>query len=121
MSGGRRRGCWRGAVPDHDVAGLQLGLAERLAELRCASAQLHGSRGPLRPHPHRCPLAAERYQRMDRTGRLDVEREPGPPNTLCRFDLGAATAIARSLTVVTRNVRDFKTFPVSVVDPFAAA
>ncbi len=32
----------------------------------------------------------------------------------------AATAIARSLTVVTRNVRDFKAFPVTVVNPFAA-
>jgi predicted nucleic acid-binding protein len=33
----------------------------------------------------------------------------------------AATAIARNLTVVTRNVRDFASFDVAVVDPFAAA
>jgi predicted nucleic acid-binding protein len=33
----------------------------------------------------------------------------------------AATAIARGLTVVTRNMRDFKAFPVAVVNPFAAA
>ena len=33
----------------------------------------------------------------------------------------AASAIARGLTVVTRNVRDFKAFPVTVANPFAAA
>lgn len=33
----------------------------------------------------------------------------------------AATAITRSLTVVSRNVRDFKGFGVAVVNPFAAA
>ena len=32
----------------------------------------------------------------------------------------AATAIAREMTVVTRNVRDFKAFGVAVVNPFAA-
>ena len=32
----------------------------------------------------------------------------------------AATAIAREMTVVTRNVRDFKAFGVGVVNPFAA-
>jgi toxin FitB len=32
----------------------------------------------------------------------------------------AATAISRNLTVVTRNVRDFRSFAVAVVNPFAA-
>ncbi len=32
----------------------------------------------------------------------------------------AATAIARDMTVATRNVRDFKSFGVAVVNPFAA-
>lgn len=32
----------------------------------------------------------------------------------------AATAITRSLTVVTRNVRDFRSFSVAVVNPFVA-
>jgi predicted nucleic acid-binding protein len=32
----------------------------------------------------------------------------------------AATAITRNLTVATRNVRDFKSFSVDVVNPFAA-
>jgi hypothetical protein len=32
----------------------------------------------------------------------------------------AATAVARRLTVATRNVRDFKPFGVAVVNPFAA-
>jgi toxin FitB len=33
----------------------------------------------------------------------------------------AATAIARGLTVATRNVRDFKGFGIDVVNPFATA
>jgi len=33
----------------------------------------------------------------------------------------AATAIARSLTVVSRNVRDFRGFGVTVVNPFTSA
>jgi toxin FitB len=33
----------------------------------------------------------------------------------------AATAVARGLTVATRNVRDFKPFEVPVVNPFTAA
>lgn len=32
----------------------------------------------------------------------------------------AAIAMARGMTVVTRNVRDFKSFGVAVLDPFAA-
>jgi predicted nucleic acid-binding protein len=32
----------------------------------------------------------------------------------------AATAIARDMTVATRNVRGFKLFGVAVVNPFAA-
>src|ERR1700730_9611621 len=97
MSGARRGGVWRRAIPYHDVAGLKLGLAERLAQLRSPRAQLRCGRRPLRPYPHRCPLAAERYQSMDRTGRLDVEREPGSPNPLCRLGLVAAAAMARNL------------------------
>src|SRR5260370_7397789 len=82
MPGARRRGVWRRAIPYHDIAGLKLGLAERLAQLRSTRAQLRGCRRPLRPYPHRCPLAAERYQRMDRTARPDVQREPRSPNPL---------------------------------------
>lgn len=33
----------------------------------------------------------------------------------------AATALTRSLTVATRNVRDFKQFNVAVINPFAAS
>lgn len=33
----------------------------------------------------------------------------------------AATAMVHGLTVVTRNIRDFKSFGVAVFDPFAAA
>jgi toxin FitB len=32
----------------------------------------------------------------------------------------AATAMSRNLTVVTRNVRDFRSFTVAIVNPFAA-
>jgi predicted nucleic acid-binding protein len=32
----------------------------------------------------------------------------------------AATAITRNLTVVTRNVRDFRSFGVAVINPFVA-
>src|SRR5258706_2382189 len=95
MPGSRRRRLWRRAVPYHDIAGLEFGLAERLAQLRSTRAQLRCSRRPLRPHPHRRPLAAERYQRMDRTRRLHVEREPRPPDPPCRPGLAAA-AIARN-------------------------
>src|SRR6478672_10288941 len=94
MSGRRLRGLWRRTVPDHDVAGLQLGLAERLAEAAYAGAQLGRGHRAFRPHSHRRPLAAERYQRMDRTGGLDVERKPRPPDPFCRLDFAAA-AVAR--------------------------
>src|SRR5258705_12326697 len=94
MSGGRRRGLRGRTIPDHDVAGLKLGLAQRLAEAAYAGAQLRRGHGTFRPDTHRGSLAAERYQRMDRTGRLDVEREPRPPNPSCRLDFAAA-AVAR--------------------------
>src|SRR5450432_4506879 len=97
MPGARRRGMWRRAVPYHDVAGLKLGLAECLAQLCSTRAQLRCGRRPLRPYPHRCPLTAERYQSMDRTGGLDVEREPGPPNPLGRLGLVATAPLARNL------------------------
>ena len=41
-------------------------------------------------------------------------------NTLFEDALIAATAITHRLTVVTRNVRDFKALGVECVDPFAA-
>src|SRR6266487_4050298 len=96
MSGRRRRRLWGRAIPDHDVAGLKLGLAQRLAEAAYAGAQLGRSHGAFRPHSDRRPLAAERYQRMDRTGGLDVERELRPPDPFCRLDFAAA-AVARNL------------------------
>src|SRR5260370_2211701 len=116
MPGARRRGVWRRAIPYHDIAGLKLGLAERLAQLRSTRAQLRGCRRPLRPYPHRCPLAAERYQRMDRTGRLDVEREPGSPNPLGRLGLVAAPPLARDLDLrhrwsLPRRQRNFEIPP----------
>src|ERR1700686_724184 len=96
MSGWRRRRLWGRAEADHDIAGLQLSLAQRFAKAAYARAQLRRGRRPLRPHPHRGALAAERYQRMDRTGRLDIEREPRPPNPFCHLDFAAA-AVARNL------------------------
>src|SRR5882724_9711718 len=92
MSGGRRRGLRGRTIPDHDVAGPKLGLAQRLAEAAYPGTQLRRGHGAFRPHSHRRPLAAERYQRMDRTGRLDVEREPRPPNPFCALDFAAAVA-----------------------------
>src|SRR5216684_7897558 len=100
-----RRGVWRRAVSYHDVAGLKLGLAERLAQLCSTRAQLRCCRRPLSPYPHRCPLAAERYQSMDRTGGLDVERESGSPNPLGRLGLVAAAPIARNLELRHRGDR----------------
>lgn len=41
------------------------------------------------------------------------------PEEIADDALIAATAIARGFTVVTRNIRDFKTFGVTVLDPFA--
>ena len=112
MSGGRRRGLRGRTIADHDVAGLKLGLAQRLAEAACAGAQLRRGHGAFRPDSHRRPLAAERYQRVDRTGRLDIEREPRPPNPSCRIDFAAA-AVARYLQLrhrgsLQRRKRDFE-------------
>src|SRR5437899_3699741 len=102
MSGRCRRRLWGHTIPDHDVAGLKLGLAQRLAEAAYAGAQLRRGRGAFRPDSHRRSLAAERYQRMDRTGRLDVEREPRPPNPFCRLDFAAA-AVARNFELCDRG------------------
>src|SRR5260370_13101112 len=112
MSGGRRRGLRGPHIPDHDVAGLKLGLAQRLAEAAYAGAQLRSGHGAFRPDSHRRPFAAERYQRMDRTGRLDIEREPRTPNPFCRLDFAAA-AVARYLQLrncgsLQRRERDFE-------------
>src|SRR6266404_7911470 len=112
MSGRRRRRLWGRTIPDHDVTGLKLGLAQRLAEAAYAGAQLRRGRRPLRPHSHRRSLAAERYQRMDRTGGLDVEREPRPPDPFGRLDFAAA-AVARYLELrdrgsLHRRERDFE-------------
>src|SRR6266481_9381564 len=112
MSGGRRRGLRGRTIPDHDVAGLKLGLAQRLAEAAYAGAQLRRGHGAFRPDPHRRSLAAERYQRMDGTGRLDIEREPRPPNPFCRLDFAAAT-VARDFELrdrgsLQRRERDFE-------------
>ena len=113
MPGRRRRG-WRGrAIADHDIAGLKLGLAQGLAELRGTGAQLRRGGRPLRPHPHRRALAAQRDQRMDRSGGLDVERESCPPDPLGCRDLAAA-AVARDFELrngrsLRRRKRNFKT------------
>src|SRR5216684_8195584 len=102
MSGRRRRGLWGCTIPDHDIAGLKLGLAQRLAEAAYAGAQLRRGHGAFRPDSHRRSLAAERYQRMDRTGRLDVEREPRPPNPFCHLAIAAA-AVARDFELRDRD------------------
>src|SRR6266404_5526194 len=112
MSGRRRRRLWGRTIPDHDVAGLKLGLAQRLAEAAYAGTQLRRGHGAFRPDSHRRSLAAERYQRMDRTGRLDVEREPRPPNPFCPPDFAAA-AVARDFELrdrgsLHRRERDFE-------------
>ncbi len=91
-----RRWLRRRAVADHDVAGLKLGRAERLAKLVGPCAQLRRGRGPLRPHPHRGALAAEGDQRMHGAGRLDIERETRLPDPLRGFVVAAAT-VARDL------------------------
>ena len=43
----------------------------------------------------------------------------GKPNQLFEDAMIAATARVRGLTVVTRNVRDFRLFPVEVLNPFS--
>jgi predicted nucleic acid-binding protein len=45
----------------------------------------------------------------------------GSPLQLAQDAMIAATARVHHLTVVTRNVRDFKSFDVPVLDPFAQA
>jgi predicted nucleic acid-binding protein len=45
----------------------------------------------------------------------------GSPLQLAQDAMIAATARVHGLTVVTRNVRDFKSFDVPVLDPFAQA
>src|SRR5216684_5750362 len=112
MSGRRRRRLWGRAIPDHDVAGLKRGLVQRLAEAAYAGAQLRRGHGAFRPDSHRRALAAERYQRMDRTGGLDVEREPRPPNPFCHLNFAAA-AVARNFELrdrgpLQRRERDFE-------------
>ncbi len=47
--------------------GVQVGAAQRLAELRYAGAQLIRGRRSLGPHPHRSAIAAQRDQRMHGT------------------------------------------------------
>src|SRR5215210_7354314 len=92
-----RRWLWRRrAFANDDIARLQFGLAERLAKLRGAGAQLRRCRRPLRPDSHRRPLATKRYHCMNRPCGLDVEREPCAPNPCCGFDFIAAT-VARNL------------------------
>lgn len=44
----------------------------------------------------------------------------GRDDRLIEDALIAATAVVHGLTIVTRNVRDFKPFAVTVLDPFAA-
>src|SRR5437899_12614769 len=102
MSGRCRRRLWGHTIPDHDIAGPKLGLAQRLTEAAYAGAQLGRGHGAFRPDSHRRVLAAERYQRMDRTGGLDVEREPRTPNPFCRLDFVAA-AVARNFELHDRG------------------
>src|SRR5947208_15367169 len=78
------------------MAGGACGLAQGLAELGCAGAQLRRGRGPLRPHPHRCLVAGQRHQRMNGTRGLDIERETRPPYPLGGFGLDTA-AVAGNL------------------------
>ena len=44
----------------------------------------------------------------------------GAQDRLIEDALIAATALVHGLTVVTRNLRDFRPFGVAVLDPFAA-
>ncbi|MBM3546019.1 MAG: type II toxin-antitoxin system VapC family toxin [Alphaproteobacteria bacterium] len=58
------------------------------------------------------PIDASIYRSW---ARLMVDR----PESLCEDALIAATARARGFTVVTRSLRDFKSFEVKLLDPFA--
>ena len=55
-------------------------------------------RRPLRPHPHRGLVADQRDQRMNRPGRLDIERESRPPHPLGGLDVLARRHRGKSRT-----------------------
>src|SRR4029453_1236477 len=89
-------GLRRRAIADYDIAGLQFGAAERLAELWHSGPELLRRRPAFPPQPRRGLVARQRYQRVNRPGRLDVEREAGAPDPLGGLDLLVA-AVARNL------------------------
>jgi hypothetical protein len=112
MPGAGCGGLLRRALLDHDIAWVELGAAQRLAQLGRAGAKLRGGGRTLRPHPHGGLLAGQRHQRMHRSGRLDIEREAGPPDPLGRLD-GVGATVAGNLELrhrraLRRRERDFE-------------
>ena len=94
MPGAGRRGLRRRAVADHDVAGLQLGAAQRLAQFAGAGAQLL-PRSPAAPPtsaPRSCRRSARPAHARDRPARRRARTARARPAWRPRRLVAAAVA-----------------------------
>ena len=93
---GRDRTTARRAVTHHQIAGVQLRGAQRIAKFGRPCAQARCTFRALRPQRYGGANAAQRDLRMHAPDRIDIDRKPRSPHRTKTVRLGCRLAIRLS-------------------------
>ena len=110
---------WMGSVPNHNLYVAAVTFGEIQAGIEITREQDTAKADEIEQWLEKL-LTSFSVLAMDyRTFRVWARIKHRKSNTLNADAMIAATAIVHNLTVVTRNVRDFRQFGVALLNPFA--